>query len=50
MEDEIVAGGGRRPLLRRRARKDGWTEKKKTIFLEHFAATANATASAAEAA
>lgn len=47
--DEISWGGNNRPVQRRRVRKDGWTEKRKKIFLDHLAATSNVRRSAAEA-
>lgn len=47
-DDRIVPGKGR-PMQVRKARKDGWTTKKRGIFLDHFAATSNVVRSAAAA-
>jgi hypothetical protein len=49
MSEENICGGDKRPVQRRRIRKDGWTEKRKKTFLEHLAATSNVKASAAAA-
>jgi len=44
-EEEFVSRGKRGPQLRK-PRKDGWTKRARRIFLDHFRATCNATASA----
>lgn len=48
MTDELIVSGKNR-RLQKRVRSDGWTPRKRKIFLEHLAATSNVTASAAEA-
>jgi hypothetical protein len=48
MNDEMIVPGMNR-RLQKRVRSDGWTPRKRKIFLEHLAATSNVTASAAEA-
>lgn len=48
-EKELVVRRGPAGKQVKRARKDGWTARKRGIFLDHFRATCNVTASAREA-
>src|SRR5687768_6355217 len=49
MAEEFIGGADKRPVQRRRIRKDGWTEKRKKTFLEYLAATSNVRRAAAAA-
>lgn len=43
MADEVVTGGRDRKIQKRAQRGDGWTAKRRVIFLDHLAATCNVT-------